>query len=151
MNDTEVNEIDESVLERYRALYSSLVSDCAEAAGLGPRALAPGLQPYHSDELRVVVGIKPLRFFDTEQAALAAIDGLREPRDLAQPYAAHPHGTCRMGPATGPHAGVVDGDGKVRGVEGLYAMDGSIFPSTLGVNPQVTIMSLALALARRLA
>jgi 4-hydroxy-4-methyl-2-oxoglutarate aldolase len=52
-----VTAIDESVLDRYRVLYSSLVSDCAEAAGLGPRALAPGLQPYHQDELRVVVGV----------------------------------------------------------------------------------------------
>lgn len=33
------------------------MSDCAEAAGLGPRALAPGLAPYHGDGLRVVVGV----------------------------------------------------------------------------------------------
>lgn len=49
--------IDDAVLERYRGLYSSLVSDCAEAAGLGPRTMAPGVQPFHQDELRVVVGI----------------------------------------------------------------------------------------------
>ena len=46
-----------AVLNRYRALYSSLVSDCAEAAGLGTRALAPGLEPFHQDEGRVVVGL----------------------------------------------------------------------------------------------
>ncbi|HZQ26527.1 MAG TPA: RraA family protein [Acidimicrobiales bacterium] len=44
------------VIRRFERLYSSLVSDCAEAVGLGPRALAPGLQPYHADTLRVVVG-----------------------------------------------------------------------------------------------
>jgi regulator of RNase E activity RraA len=44
------------LIKRYERLYSSLVSDCAEALGLGPRALAPGLEPYHVDSLRVVVG-----------------------------------------------------------------------------------------------
>jgi 4-hydroxy-4-methyl-2-oxoglutarate aldolase len=48
--------IDAAVLDRYRVLYSSLVSDCVEAAGLGPRAMALGLAPFHPDELRVVVG-----------------------------------------------------------------------------------------------
>jgi choline dehydrogenase-like flavoprotein len=56
-----------------------------------------------------------------------------------------------MGPKTGAHAGVVDADGKVHDTAGLYVMDGSLFPTTLGVNPQVTIMSVALALSRRLA
>ncbi|HWL44424.1 MAG TPA: RraA family protein [Ilumatobacter sp.] len=44
------------VIRRYQLLYTSLVSDCVEALGLGPRALAPGLVPFHSDSLRVVVG-----------------------------------------------------------------------------------------------
>ncbi len=43
-----------------------------------------------------------------------------------------------------------DGGGQVHGIAGLYVMDGSVFPSTLGVNPQITIMSIALALSRRL-
>jgi regulator of RNase E activity RraA len=47
---------DPDVIRRFERMYSSLVSDCAEALGLGPRALAAGLQPYHADELRVVVG-----------------------------------------------------------------------------------------------
>lgn len=44
------------LISRYEKLYSSLVSDAVETAGLGPRAAAPGLQPYHADPLRVVVG-----------------------------------------------------------------------------------------------
>jgi regulator of RNase E activity RraA len=46
----------DDVLARYSTLYSSLVSDCVEAAGLGPRAAQEGLQPYHSDPLAVAVG-----------------------------------------------------------------------------------------------
>lgn len=44
------------VIARYERLYTPLVSDCAEALGLGCRALAPGLVPFHTDTLRVVAG-----------------------------------------------------------------------------------------------
>lgn len=99
---------------------------------------------------RVAPAIGDCAFYDDEASALRAVDALRSPADVAQPYGSHPHGTCRMGPAEGPHRGVVDEDGQVHGAPGVYVMDGSIFPSTLGVNPQVTIMSVATMLARRL-
>ena len=98
---------------------------------------------------RVAPGVQPHEFFDDEATAFAKIETLTAPEFLSQPYGSHPHGSCRMGPVDGPHAGVVDADGKVHGVRSLYVMDGSIFPTTLGVNPQVTIMSTALSLARR--
>ncbi|HET7572635.1 MAG TPA: RraA family protein [Gaiellaceae bacterium] len=44
------------ILERYAPLYSSLVSDCAETAGLGPRAAREGLEPFHTEPLAVAVG-----------------------------------------------------------------------------------------------
>ncbi|HVY49423.1 MAG TPA: GMC oxidoreductase, partial [Minicystis sp.] len=50
-----------------------------------------------------------------------------------------------------PRRGVVDGDGKVHGAEGLYVVDASAIPTTIGVNPQHTIMGLASAWAERLA
>jgi choline dehydrogenase-like flavoprotein len=61
----------------------------------------------------------------------------------------HPLGTCRMGgdPARAP----VDADGRLRGYEGIYVADGSIVPSSLGVNPQITIMALATRIAFKLA
>lgn len=98
---------------------------------------------------RVAPGVQPLEFFDDEASAFAKIDTLTSGEFLSQPYGSHPHGTCRMGPKTGPHAGVVDENAQVHDVRRLYVMDGSIFPTTLGVNPQVTIMSAALSLARR--
>jgi 4-hydroxy-4-methyl-2-oxoglutarate aldolase len=46
----------DAVLDRYSTLYSSLVSDCVEALGLGARVPRAGLQPFHSDPLAVAVG-----------------------------------------------------------------------------------------------
>lgn len=66
------------------------------------------------------------------------------PRDLTL-MAFHPLGTARA--AARPEDGVVDGDLRVHGLEGLHVADGSVVPSALGVNPQLTIMALATRLA----
>jgi choline dehydrogenase-like flavoprotein len=41
-------------------------------------------------------------------------------------------------------------NGKVHGAEGLYVADAAAIPTTIGVNPQHTIMGLASAWAERL-
>lgn len=48
--------LDPGIVARYERLYTSLVGDCIEELGLGPRCAAPGLAPYHADSLRVVAG-----------------------------------------------------------------------------------------------
>jgi choline dehydrogenase-like flavoprotein len=101
--------------------------------------------------LRVAPLIHPVTFYDDEARALDAISRVQKGSDFAHVHASHPQGSCRMGPLAGAHAGVVDGNGQVHGVADLFIVDGSIFPSTLGVNPQVTIMALSLALSRRMA
>jgi len=68
-------------------------------------------------------------------------------RDLKL-MAFHPLGTARA--AARATDGVVDGDLAVHGVEGVFVADGSVVPSALGVNPQLTIMALATRLAFRL-
>lgn len=60
----------------------------------------------------------------------------------------HPHGSARM--SADPAKGVVRPDGRVYGVEGLRVADASLFPTSLGVNPQVTIMAFAKVVARNL-
>jgi choline dehydrogenase-like flavoprotein len=60
----------------------------------------------------------------------------------------HLFGGCPM--SADPTQGVVDGDGKVHGVDGLYVVDASAIPTTLGVNPQHTIMGLAAVWAENL-
>lgn len=68
-------------------------------------------------------------------------------RDLTL-MAFHPLGTARADARAGH--GVVDGDLALRGVEGVYVSDASAVPSSLGVNPQITIMALATRLAHHL-
>lgn len=51
-------------------------------------------------------------------------------------YAAHLFGGACRGSTT-------DGDGRVKGQKNLWVLDASAFPEALGVNPQITIASLA--------
>jgi choline dehydrogenase-like flavoprotein len=60
----------------------------------------------------------------------------------------HLFGTARM--SGRPEDGVVGHDFQVHGTENLYVVDSSVFPTNLGVNPQVTIMALARLAAQRM-
>jgi choline dehydrogenase-like flavoprotein len=60
----------------------------------------------------------------------------------------HPLGTARADAR--PAHGVVDGNLKLHDADGVYVADGSAVPSSLGVNPQITIMALATRLAYHL-
>lgn len=62
------------------------------------------------------------------------------PSDL-EVVSLHPMGACRMG--EDPTRSVVDSFGESHEVRGLFVTDGSIFPSSLGVNPQISIMAFA--------
>ena len=55
----------------------------------------------------------------------------------------HPLGTCGIGR-------VVDEDLKLYGSQRIFVADGSVVPSSLGVNPQITIMALALRLSQKM-
>jgi choline dehydrogenase-like flavoprotein len=57
-----------------------------------------------------------------------------------RPTGFHPMGTARMGPAG---KGVIDSWGRVHGVRGVWVADGSIFPTCVAVNPQISIMAFA--------
>lgn len=56
-------------------------------------------------------------------------------------YASHPLGGCRV--ADAKDLGVTDGTGRVQGYEGFYCIDSSIIPTSLGVNPSLTIAAVS--------
>jgi choline dehydrogenase-like flavoprotein len=61
----------------------------------------------------------------------------------------HPMGTARI--SAGEGDGVCDSAGAVRGVSGLHVADASLFPTSVGVNPMMTIVAFARTVARAVA
>ena len=57
--------------------------------------------------------------------------------------------TTRM--ATSAREGVLDPDLQTWAIRDLYVVDGGVFPTSLGVNPQLTIMAMATRAAEHLA
>ncbi len=53
----------------------------------------------------------------------------------------HPQGGCRMGSA--PDNSVVNEYGQLHGRKNLFVCDGSLFPTSVKVNPHITILALA--------
>ncbi len=97
----------------------------------------------------------------TVHSPIAGFETLHSPDDLValrranvRPWhlalsAYHPLGTARMG--RDPASSVVDSNHQVHDTKGLYIVDGSAVPSSLGVNPQITIMAMATRAATKLA
>ena len=79
-----------------------------------------------------------------ERVLTSAVD-----RNWSTLFSAHQMGTCRMG--SDPRTSVCDERGAVRGVEGLYVADASLFPASSGVNPMITVMAVARLVAEGLA
>jgi choline dehydrogenase-like flavoprotein len=97
----------------------------------------------------VVTGVHGMPEVLTSPDQLGSFEGAsNDPRDYTL-VATHLFGGCRAGRDAA--SAVVDPRLKVFGVEGLYVMDASVFPSNTGVNPQHSIMAIAHVAALRLA
>jgi choline dehydrogenase-like flavoprotein len=83
----------------------------------------------------------------------ASLEEIRSPDEIRRLFArpipaaelecltVHAMGTCRMG--IDPRTSVVDAFGETHDVRGLFIADASVFPTAIGVNPQISIMALA--------
>lgn len=86
------------------------------------------------------------------QAFVEAVSGMSFAPNRGVVASAHQMGTLRMGADPADHPVDVRGraraDAAGRLVEGLYVADGSTFPTGIGVNPMVGIMTMARRVAR---
>ncbi|MGH3678539.1 MAG: GMC family oxidoreductase N-terminal domain-containing protein [Mycobacterium sp.] len=115
----------------------------ADAAKLMVAIKAMGRLLFAAGAVEVVTGVSAatsVRSVDELQTVLARTN----PKSLHL-AAFHPTGTAAAG--ADEQLCPVDGTGRLRGVHGVWVADASILPSCPTVNPQVTIMALALAVA----
>jgi choline dehydrogenase-like flavoprotein len=91
-----------------------------------------------------IYGIDPI----TSASQLKALE--HDPIDARriECMAFHPLGSARM--ANDPRRGVVDQNGQCYELPGLFVADGSVLPTSIGVNSQVPIMTVATHIAWRL-
>jgi choline dehydrogenase-like flavoprotein len=113
----------------------------ADARGLVEGVIAAARIWFAAGAKRVYPGIRQIPFVDRE-SDLARIDPARiAPTDFVELAAFHPMGTCRMNPD--PRRGVLKPSLEHHSVRGLFVPDASWFPTSIRVNPQVTIMAFA--------
>ncbi|MGD2100806.1 MAG: GMC family oxidoreductase [Acidimicrobiia bacterium] len=98
--------------------------------------------------------IRPVRWIEggSVDEYMDAVDAIGYGSNRMAYLTFHQMGSARMG--SDPGTSVVDDNNMVHGVTGLYVMDGSCFPTASGVNPMLSIASIAhrgaTLLARRL-
>ena len=91
-----------------------------------------------------IFGFPPIKSVDDARA----LEHARYDARRIECMAFHPLGSARA--AIDPRRGVVDQDGESFELPGLFVADGSILPTSIGVNSQVPIMSMATRIAWRL-
>ena len=108
----------------------------------GMRVLSEmALEAGAEEVLLPIFGLAPI----TSRAQALAFE--RDPIDARriECMAFHPLGSARM--ANDARRGVVDANGECFEAPGLYVADGSILPTSIGVNSQVAIMAMATRIA----
>jgi choline dehydrogenase-like flavoprotein len=108
----------------------------------GMRVLAEmALEAGAEEVILPIFGLEPI----TSRAQALRFE--RDPLDARriECMAFHPLGSARM--ANDPRRGVVDPTGECFGAPGLYVADGSVLPTSIGVNSQVPIMAMATRIA----
>ncbi len=107
-------------------------------------------------EMQFAVGAKKARpshrsapYYGSWKEAKKALSELSFAPGRVSIGSAHIMGGCAMGEDS--KQSVTDSYGKFHQLDQLYVMDGSLFPTSIGANPQLTIYGLSLRNARRLA
>jgi len=94
---------------------------------------------------RVVIPSRPPREFNRESRIDDILNMELSPGDM-DVTAVHPMASVPMG--DDPRKAAVDSEGKHHHLQGLFVSDGSLFPSSIGVPPQLSIYALGLHVGR---
>lgn len=107
-------------------------------------------------EMHFAAGAKEIRpshshagYYKSWKAAKDAINNFAYDPVITGLGSAHVMGGCAMGQDESQC--VVNSDGSYKYLNGLYIIDGSVFPTSLGVNPQLTIYGMSARNATALA
>ncbi|APR85220.1 Hypothetical protein A7982_10569 [Minicystis rosea] len=117
------------------------------------RELAHGLHAcaellFAAGARRVFVPSSPLRVYE-RGASIADLATLDLTPGLTDLTAVHPMASVPMG--DDPRAAAVDSEGRHHHLRGLWIADGSLFPTSIGVPPQLSIYALGLHVGRAIA
>lgn len=125
------------------------LSDARDALGLRKAVIDWRLSALDREGIRVA---HRLLAQEVERSGFGRMDsGLAEDQEELLAGASgggHHMGTTRM--SADPRWGVVDGDGRVYGLDNLFVAGSSVFPTGGFANPTLTIMALAIRLADHL-
>jgi len=126
------------------------LSDTLDAFGVPRARIDWRVHEIERQSMRRMVDIIAAEFARIGLPAPVAEGWVRENAAFPDDFrdVAHPAGTTRMG--SDPATSVVDLDGQVHGIHGLYVTGGSVFPTCGHANPTQMIVALALRLAERL-
>jgi hypothetical protein len=97
---------------------------------------------------RIIISHRSMSIVENEADILKLVDKvLTYPNNLLL-GSAHPQSGNKIG--TSQSDSVVDSDCKVHGFTNLFVCDASVFPTSVGVNPQITVMTVASIIASRI-
>ncbi|MGX5172774.1 GMC family oxidoreductase N-terminal domain-containing protein [Aliikangiella sp. IMCC44653] len=119
----------------WRGLKAAMLANCEVQFAAG----AAQVMPLHMDA----------QVYSNWQQAKLAIENLPAKKIRWQIVSAHVMGGCGMSEKS--NHGVCNSEGELKGVSGVSVFDGSLFPTSLGVNPQLSIYAIVAKLAFNLA
>jgi choline dehydrogenase-like flavoprotein len=111
-------------------VWEALREGCKALARIHLAAGAEAVYSLHDDPVEVRSEAEVRRLDDAPWQRLRVVVGT-----------AHQMGGCAMG--RDPERSVVDSRLKMHGMDNIWVVDGSVFPTSLGVNPQLSILGLA--------
>jgi choline dehydrogenase len=120
----------------------------SDSGGYDRARLAEGVERVREvaqvPELRRLLGreTRPGPKVSTRQAIVRFLDH-------AAVHYYHPAGSCKMGPASDPDS-VLDSDGRMHGIEGLYVADASLMPAVISGNTNMPTAVIGEKIARSL-